>query len=87
MIALGEGAQPGGEYPVFIKKGDARREVEAIARELGMTDAAAAGLHKSIYAAKADQTVVLVTRRDSPLADRLRAGGWQEPRDEPGRGD
>ena len=86
MIAHREVAQPAGEYPVFIKRGDARREVEAVAGELGM-DATAAGLRKSIYAAKADQTVVLVTRRDSPLAAGLRARGWQEPRDEPGAGD
>ena len=82
MIGLREGAQPTGEFPVFIKGGDARHEVEAVARDLGM-DAATAGLHKSIYAAKADQTVVLVTRRDSPLAVHLRARGWEEPRDAP----
>jgi hypothetical protein len=73
-----------GEYPVFIKRGDARHEVDELTRRLGTTPAAA-GLHKSIYAAQADQTVVMVTGREAPLAASLRAGGWQEPRDASGR--
>lgn len=69
------------EYPVFVKRGDARSEVDVAARELGIS-AASAGLHKAIYAARADQTVVLVTSRDSPLAAALRGRGWAEPTEE-----
>ena len=69
------------EYPVFVKRGDVRAEVEAAARGLGGT-ALQAGLHKTIYAARADQTVVLVTSREAPLAAALRARGWAEPKEE-----
>ena len=68
------------EYPVFVKRGDARGEVESAARGLGMT-ASAAGLHKVIFAARADQTVVMVTTREAPLAGALRTLGWSEPMD------
>lgn len=80
MIALGNSPGAGSEYPVFIKRGDARGEIDEIAGRLG-TDASTAGLHKTIYAARANQTVVLVTDRRSPLAAELRARGWEEPRD------
>lgn len=68
------------EYPVFVRRGDARGEVDLAARGLGMSPAAA-GLHKTIYAARADQTVVLVTSRDAPIAAALRERGWAEPKD------
>lgn len=71
---------PQSEYPVFIKRGDARPEVEGLARALGTTPEEA-GVHKTIYAAQADQTVAMVKQRDSPLAARLRAAGWLEPRE------
>lgn len=80
MILPDSASSQAREYPVFIKRGDARQEVDAIARRLGSTPAAA-GLHKAIYAAQADQTVVLVTDRDASLAAALRADGWMEPRD------
>lgn len=80
MIAMGGFAVPQQEYPVFRKDGDARAEVERLTRGLGH-DPAASGHHKTIYAARADQTVVLVTDRESPLARELRARGWSEPRD------
>lgn len=69
-----------GEYPVFIKRGDARNEVDALARASGGSPALA-GLHKAIYAAQADQTVVMTTHRDAPIAARLRGAGWLEPRE------
>jgi hypothetical protein len=68
------------EYPVFTRRGDARREVDELVRGLAKSPTEA-GLHKAIYAAQADQTVVLVTDRKAPLASALRATGWQEPRE------
>lgn len=80
MMLSGIPSSQARDYPVFIKRGDARHEVDELARRLGTTPAAA-GLHKTIYAAQADQTVVLVTDRETALAAALRAGGWLEPRD------
>lgn len=71
---------PVDEYAIFIKRGDARREVEALARAIAASPEEA-GVHKSIYAAQADQTVVMLKERDSALAARLRAAGWLEPRE------
>ena len=59
-------------YPVFIARGDARPEVDRLARSLAPSPAAA-GLHKCFYVARADQTVVMATGRDAPLAAALRA--------------
>jgi hypothetical protein len=83
MMLPGSAPSEAREYPVFIKRGDARNEVDDMARRLGSTPAVA-GLHKTIYAAQANQTVVLVTHREAPLAVALRAGGWQEPREPAG---
>ena len=67
------------EYHVLIKQGDARAEVDALLRELGLTGDAA-GMHKYIFAAQANQTVVMTTDRTAPLAAALRGRrGWQEP--------
>lgn len=71
---------PAVEYPVFVKGGDAVAEVEATVRGLGGT-AERAGLHKVIYVQRADQTVVMTTSRDAPIATALRASGWTEPRE------
>lgn len=79
MIASVERPESGA-YPVFRKDGDARHEVEGLVRALG-GNGPRIGLHKTIYAARADQTVVLVTDREAPLARELRAHGWSEPRD------
>lgn len=68
------------EYPVFVKRGDALAEIDAAVRTLGGTPGRA-GLHKVIYAERADQTVVMVTSREAPLAAALRTGGWVEPRE------
>ncbi|HEV2130857.1 MAG TPA: hypothetical protein VGR27_07135 [Longimicrobiaceae bacterium] len=73
-------AQP--EYPVFIKRGDTRAEVDRILEELKRAhgSAGAAGFHKYLHVSKANQTVVMVTGRDTPLAVALRGrAGWLEP--------
>jgi len=76
----GESGHGGGEpLPVFVRRGDARSEIDRLVAELG-TAPEAAGLHKYIYAAKADQTVVMVASRSAPLAGALRGrAGWIEP--------
>ena len=70
---------------IFIKKGDALREVDAALKRLegrGM-DRAAAGFTKYLFATQAEQTIVFLTARDVPLAAELRAlRGWSEPGDE-----
>ncbi len=74
------------EYPVFIKRGDARPEVDRLLAELKRTHGSAghAGFHKYLYVSKAGQTVVMVTGRDTPLPAALRGRvGWQEPLDTP----
>lgn len=68
------------EFPVFVKRGDAMPEVDASLALLG--GAVAAGLHRVFYVERADQTVVMVTARDVPLADALRSRGWAEPRED-----
>ena len=66
-------------YPVFIARGDARAEVDRLVASIAPTPAAA-GFHKYFYVAKADQTVVMATGRDAPLAAALRARReWTEP--------
>ena len=67
---------------IFIKKGDALREVDAALQRLGM-DPAAAGFTKYLFATQADQTIVFLAARDVPLAAELRAlRGWTEPGDQ-----
>lgn len=67
------------EHPIFIRRGDARIEVDRLIAELGVSPADA-GLHKYLYVAKADQTVVMVVGRSSPLANALRGRpDWSEP--------
>ena len=66
-------------FPVFIAPGDGRAEIDRLVRTLAQT-AEGAGLHKIFYVAKANQTVVMATARDAPLAAALRARpGWSEP--------
>lgn len=70
---------------IFIKKGDALREVDAALERLKGrgTGRAAAGFTKYLFATQAEQTIVFLTARDVPLAAELRAGrGWSEPGDE-----
>ena len=75
-----------GPAHIFIKKGDALREVDAaLARcaQRGL-DRAAAGFNKYLFATQADQTIVFLASRDAPLAVELRAlPGWSEPGDQP----
>lgn len=67
-------------HPVFIAPGDRLAELEALVQELGGADAA--GLHRLMFVTRANQTVAITTRPDSPLADALRGlEGWQEPTD------
>lgn len=66
-------------YHVFTRRGDARAEVDGILRELGVTPERG-GLHKYLFVTKADQTVVMVSGADAPLAAALRERrGWLEP--------
>lgn len=68
-------------FAVFTRTGDATAEVDRLVRELGGS-AEAAGLHKSMYVTRADQTVVMTSGPDAPLADALRGrSGWREPRE------
>jgi hypothetical protein len=73
------------DFPVFIRRGDALDEIRlALASLRGAGDASDVelGLHKTMYVARADQTVVMVTDATSPLAEALRSSGrWQEPKD------
>ena len=67
------------EYHVFLKRGDARPEVDSLLEELG-TGAEAAGFHKYIYVAQVHQTVLMLAGADVPIAAALRGRkGWQEP--------
>lgn len=68
------------QYPVFVRTGDALDEVDTLVRELGGADAA--GLHRHMYVTRADQTVVMTTTPDVPLAAALRTrASWIEPTD------
>lgn len=69
---------PDEAFPVFIHRGDARAEVDALVARLGGEKAA--GFRKYFFVAKADQTVVMTGWRTAPLAEALReASGWVEP--------
>lgn len=68
------------EYPVFTKRGDARAEVDQLLAELSAAHGEATGFLKYLYVTRAEQTVVMVTDRTSPLATALRGRrGWNEP--------
>jgi hypothetical protein len=70
---------------IFIKKGDALREVDAALERLQRTgmDRAEAGFTKYLFATQAEQTIVFLTAREVPLAAELRAlRGWSEPGDQ-----
>ena len=75
-------------FHVMTRRGDARAEVDDALRALEArgVSRAAAGFHKYLHVTQADQTVVMVARRDAPLAAELRGRGWSEPGDEPLRG-
>lgn len=73
-------------YHVFIKGGDAVREVEGALDALkkrGVTRDGA-GLYKCMYVTRANQTVLMTESRDSALAAEMRGRpGWSEPGDKP----
>lgn len=73
-------------YHVMTKQGDARAEVDAALKALEGRGIGreGSGFHKYMHVTRAEQTVVMLERRDSPLATELRgARGWTEPGDEP----
>ena len=81
-VSLPDRRAPVEIYPVFVKRGDASGEIEQLVRDSGGTPEKA-GLQKYFYVAKANQTVAIVSKRDSPLAVALRAKtGWMEPIEE-----
>lgn len=69
-------------FPVFVKRGDFRSEVDDLIRDSELTPDEA-GLQKYFYVTQGNQTVVMVTTRESPLALILRSRpGWLEPIEE-----
>ncbi len=75
-------AMASAEKHVFMRRGDARSEVDRLLAELkrGHGPDADPGFHKYMYVAKADSTVVMVESAASPLAHLLRGRpGWTEP--------
>ena len=77
---------PDAPYHVLVKPGDARPEVDDALRALAARGVSreASGFHKYLHVTRAEQTVVMVERRDSPLSAELRARpGWKEPGDVP----
>lgn len=71
---------------VMVRRGDASAEVEAVLkalRDAGGTPEAA-GFVRYFYVTRADQTVVMVASKESPIAAELRGKkGWSEPGDVP----
>jgi hypothetical protein len=74
----GESPVSDSEYLVLVRQGDATPEVTAAVRELGMTSEAA-GLHRTLFVTRANQTVVMVKDADVPIAAALLARGWAAP--------
>lgn len=73
-------------YHVFIKGGDALREVEAALDALKKRGVGrdGAGLYKCMYVTRADQTVLMTETSGTALALEMRGRpGWSEPGDEP----
>lgn len=73
---------PDEAFHVLIHPGDARAEVDRALEALKRRHGAEAdlGFHKYMYVTRAEQTVVMVSGPDAPVAVALRAGkGWEEP--------
>jgi hypothetical protein len=66
------------EYLVLVRQGDATREVTAALRDLGLA-AEAAGLHRTLFVTRANQTVAMVQDADAPITAALLARGWAAP--------
>jgi hypothetical protein len=76
-------------FHVLTRHGDAIEEVDAALRALAERGIAReqSGFHKYLHVTRAEQTVVMVSSRDAPLAVELRSrSGWAEPGDAPLRG-
>lgn len=74
----------GDAYHVLTRDGDGCAEVDGVLRALEArgTSREAAGFVKYLYVTRAEQTVVMVRDRASPLAAELRGRpGWREPGD------
>ncbi len=73
-------------YHVFIKGGDAVREVEGALDALKKRGVARhdAGLYKCMYVTRANQTVLMTESSATALAAEMRGRpGWSEPGDKP----
>lgn len=67
-------------YHVLTCHGDALREVEDALRSIGTPEEA--GLFRHFFVTRANQTVVMATGEDAPIAKALRGrAGWREPRE------
>ncbi len=65
-------------YHVLTRRGDALSDIEREVARLGSREAA--GLHRYFYVSRANQTVVMATHADAPIARALRAHpAWDEP--------
>ena len=74
-----------GEAVVFLRRGDASAEVEAILKTLRDRGESpeAAGFVRYFFVTQAEQTVVMVTGADVPFAAELRSRrGWSVPAEE-----
>jgi hypothetical protein len=70
---------------VLTRPGDGLAEVDAALAALAArgVDREASGFRKAFFVTRADQTVVMVSGRDTPLAGELRGrSGWREPGDQ-----
>ena len=67
-------------YHVLTCDGDALREVNDALRSIGTPESA--GLYRHFFVTRANQTVVMTTGPEAPLAAALRRRpGWREPTD------
>lgn len=67
-------------YHVLVCDGDCLGEVDEALKSIGSPGEA--GLHRHFFVTRANQTVVMTTDADAPLARALRdRPGWREPTD------
>jgi hypothetical protein len=66
------------DYHILIRQGDASAEIEQLLREAGPNEPT--GLRRYYYVSRANQTIVMTTDANAPIARRLREReGWREP--------
>lgn len=66
------------DYHVLTRRGDALSAIEREVSRIGSREAA--GLHRYFFVSRANQTVVMATHADAPIARALRAlPDWDEP--------